>query len=305
MNSQASSSQSKPMIIDGGIGSEIRARGYVLHESAWSALAHVERPDLVMGIHRDYLAAGAEIVTANTFSLSRHNLEHAGMGDSFVTANAGAVKIARAAVDSEPDRRALVAGSMSTIPPMDYPDRLETGMRAFENYRDQAQILADNGADLIAAEMLLEAESASALLEAALTVNLPVWAGLSAMLGGGQTIMGFRAPGKYLAVPETKFSDLVNAVAKFDVSMIAVMHTKIDVISAALSEIRGTWDGQIAAYAETGRSGDSDWFFDTAASPEDYADIAAQWVDRFELDAVGGCCGTRPAHVAALSKRLK
>lgn len=294
-------SEARPIILDGGTGTEIRARGYMLHPSAWSALAHIEYPDLVLDVHRDYLAAGAEIVTANTFSLSRHNLEHAGMGASFIESNLQAMKLAREAVDSRADRQALVAGSISTIPPMDAPDYLIIGSAAFQNYKDQAEILADAGADLILAEMLLETESASVVLEAALNAGLPVWAGLSAMFGDDGAVMGFRTPGKYLNVKDNRFSDLVDTVAGFPVELVAVMHTKMDVMPAALTVLKQGWDGPVAAYAETGQSGDSDWFFDTAAAPEAYAIAAVEWVNRFGLKAVGGCCGTRPAHISALA----
>ncbi|MEM7176658.1 MAG: homocysteine S-methyltransferase family protein [Pseudomonadota bacterium] len=297
--------RAKPVILDGGVGSEIRARGHLLHSSAWSALAHVEDPALVMGIHHDYLAAGAEIVTANTFPLSRHNLEHAGLGASFASSNKCAVELAKSAVRSFPDRQAFVAGSMSTIPPMDSADHLQTGASAFRNYCEQAEILAESGVDLIIAEMLLEIESASLLLEAASTVELPLWAGLSAMLGDDHEVMGFRTPGKYLEVPSTRFSELIEAASSFSVELIAVMHTKIDVVPHALDVLEHNWRGPIAAYAETGKAGDSDWFFDTAAEPDDYADCAVAWFERFGLDAVGGCCGTRPAHIAALSQRLR
>lgn len=301
MIAEAKLSEIRPIILDGGTGTEIRARGYALHPSAWSALAHIERPDLVLDVHHDFLAAGAEIVTANTFSLSRHNLEHAGIGNRFIESNLQAMKLAREAVDALVDRQALVAGSISTIPPMDAPNYLQTGNSAFQNYKDQAEILAGAGADLILAEMLLEVESASVLLEAAQTVGLPVWAGLSAMFGDDETVMGFRTPGKYLHVKDNRFSDLVQTVAGFPVELVAVMHTKMDVMPAALTVVKQGWDGPVAAYAETGQSGDSDWFFDTAAAPEAYASAAVEWVQDFDVDAVGGCCGTRPAHISALA----
>ena len=294
----------RPLLLDGGIGSEIKARGYPLHPSVWSALAHLEDAELVAGIHRDYLASGAEVITANTFSLSRHNLEHAGFGDVFAKANARATQLARAAVDERRPRQAWVAGSLSTIPPMDAPDRLAVGRAAYQNYKLQAEILKDNGADLILAEMLLEEQSATCLMDAACSVGLPVWSGVSAMIGPDAQVMGFRAPGKYKEVPSTVFADLVLALASYPVELIAVMHTKVDVVPSALSVLRQLWDGPIAAYAETGLSGDSDWFFETALGAQDYATIAAKWVDTCRLDAVGGCCGTRPAHIAALAKQL-
>jgi S-methylmethionine-dependent homocysteine/selenocysteine methylase len=76
---------------DGGTGSELRRRGFALRPDVWSALASIEAPDLLRAIHADYIAAGADLITTNTFATSRFVLDGAGLGARFETHNRRAV----------------------------------------------------------------------------------------------------------------------------------------------------------------------------------------------------------------------
>lgn len=300
-----SSSRSRCVLLDGGLGSEIRRRGIQLHPSAWSACATLEAPAVLRAIHCDYIAAGADVITANTFSASMHNLEHAGLGDVFREMNHQAVMLARSAAGEISNRKVLVAGSMSTIPPMDAPDSLFAGQVAFDNYRRQGEILAAAGADLIIAEMLLDRVSARVLVDACLEVGLPVWAGFSAGQRNSRgDIPAFRASGKYLEVEDQTLREVLDFTLRPEIDVAGIMHTKTANIAGALRELKKVWNGQIMAYGETGRSGDSDWFFDEIEDPATYATKALQWVEDYGVSIIGGCCGTDPTHIRDLNEKL-
>ena len=69
------------VLLDGGTGSELEKRGATMDPEAWCGLATLKNVDILEGIHRDYIAAGADIITANTYASSRLMLEPAGYAD--------------------------------------------------------------------------------------------------------------------------------------------------------------------------------------------------------------------------------
>ncbi|MCC6642745.1 MAG: homocysteine S-methyltransferase family protein, partial [Deltaproteobacteria bacterium] len=85
------------MILDGALGTELERRGVPSALPLWSAHALLERPDLVRAIHAEYVAAGAEILTANTFRTQERTLARAGFGARAAELTALAVRLAREA----------------------------------------------------------------------------------------------------------------------------------------------------------------------------------------------------------------
>ena len=83
------------VIIDGAMGSELATRGATMNGAAWSATATLERPELVAGIHRNYVAAGADVLIANTYAGTRFVLEAAGCADAAGGRAAPAARVRR------------------------------------------------------------------------------------------------------------------------------------------------------------------------------------------------------------------
>src|SRR5262245_14120274 len=147
------------LLLDGGTGTELRRRGMHLDDAAWSALAPLTHYDLLVAIHADFVAAGAHVITTNTFATTRFVLDAAGHGNEFATINARAVAAAREARDSS-GRDVTIAGSLSCLPPRfdahAYPDeRAESAA-----YLELAEALADAGVDLLILEMMQETRHA-------------------------------------------------------------------------------------------------------------------------------------------------
>ena len=103
------------IILDGAIGTELERRGAPMNTEAWCARVTQDTPDLVRELHEDYIRAGADVITVNTFSAARHVLEAAGLGEAVAEINTRAVELAREARDRvAADRHIAVAGSIST-----------------------------------------------------------------------------------------------------------------------------------------------------------------------------------------------
>lgn len=290
------------VIMDGGVSTEIQKQGVAMDSQVWSGVAHVEHPDIARRVHESYIRAGAEVITTNTFATARHVLDGKGMADDFEMVNRRAVEVAREARDNAADREVLVAGSISSTMAFDQGHRSAEGDAARQNYRDQADIFAEAGADLIVLEMMLDRAGAIPCAEAAVASGLPVWVGFSASLRAGQVI-GYNEVERS-DVPVIDFADLVDAVMAIGGDAAGVMHSVIDTTGPALDVLAERWQGPRLAYAETGAFQNPTWVFEQVVSADQYADVAADWVRDQGVQIVGGCCGTGPDHIRALSERF-
>ncbi len=107
------------LLLDGATGTELQRRGVRMHSEAWCATATLTDPEILLEVHRDYILAGADIITTNTFSTNRSMLEPAGLGDRLREINRAAVQLALKARElASVSRPVAVAGSMSHQAPV-------------------------------------------------------------------------------------------------------------------------------------------------------------------------------------------
>jgi len=275
------------VLIDGGTGTELRRRGMALDAATWSALAPLTHYELLRQIHSDYIAAGADVVTANTFATNRFVLEAAGHGADFAAINARAVAAAREAREAG-GRDVAIAGSISCLPPKfdvrAYPDEHVEHAA----YLELAETLAELGVDLLLLEMMQETRHAPLACAAALRVGLPVWLGVSCRIGSGGALVGFDFP----LVP---LKATLDALLEPALAAVAVMHSPVAAVKPALAEIRARWRGALGAYPELGDGASA-----ATSSPAELAELAREWIQG-GARIVGGCCGTTPEHVRALA----
>jgi S-methylmethionine-dependent homocysteine/selenocysteine methylase len=278
------------VLLDGGTGTELEARGVPMDGAVWCGLAVLDHADVVRAVHEDYIRAGAEVITANTFPANRLALEPAGFGGRVAEINRLAVQAALQARENAAERPVLVAGSLSPHSAEGVPDPEPDAEFVLACFREQVAVQAEAGVDLFALEMIPSAFYGRAAAQAASESGLPLWLGMTTWSGeGGWENLGSLAP-------------LVEELIRPGVMAVTAMHTDVDAIEPALDEIERHWHGVIGAYAHHG-----DWippnFIFKDMTPERYATAAMGWVQR-GVQLVGGCCGTRPAHIARLREEL-
>lgn len=283
------------IILDGATGTELEKRGVPMDEAAWCAAALATHPEVVRSVHEDYILAGADVIITNTFPAAKHVLEEAGLGVRFRELNARAVELAREARENVAGDEVYIAGSIST-----FPARLVHGYNPGEqtaraNYREQAEVLAESGVDLIALEMMRDLEQSVYAVEAARETGLPVWIGFSCKRPGDGTIV--------LWDGHDTLSEAVAELSPRGVSLISVMHTLVQDMVPALREVAKRWDGPIGAYPHSGKFIMPNWQFVDMISPEGFAEEARGWVEQ-GVRVVGGCCGIGPEHIRMLKERL-
>jgi homocysteine S-methyltransferase len=290
------------LILDGAIGTELQRRGALMDSVAWCALATQTHPDLLRQIHLDYIEAGADVITTNTFSSARHVLEAAGLGKETDAINRTAVRLAREAVE-ESGKDVLIAGSMSSTRPLNEPATRPVGDGVESSYREQASLLKDEGVDVIVAEMMVDIPNAALVLDSAGDTGLPVLVGWSASLGDDGEAVPYRSV-RQERVGDYSFAELMERAATLGGDVSGIMHTHVEATGPALEILSGSWDGPLMAYAETGWFEPPNWVFAETTTPTDYADLAGRWLD-LGVSVIGGCCGTTPEHISRLRAALK
>ena len=158
----------KPLLLDGATGSELERRGADTTLPLWSARALIEAQDVLLNVHQDYVRAGAEVITTNTFRTHRRSLAKAGMGDRALELTYKAVEIAKRS------GAAFVAGSIAPLEDCYSPDLVPTQAECEAEHAELAQNLADAGVDLILVEAMNCIREAVAATQAALNTGVPV-----------------------------------------------------------------------------------------------------------------------------------
>ncbi len=292
-------------ILDGGTGTELERRDVPMNSDAWCALATEVDPDAVRQVHEDYIAAGADVITANTYASSRNMLGPAGMGDKVEPLNRRAVEIAREARDrAAGDREVVVAASMSHMMPMvpgearNDPDALPSSEQLQANARELAGVIKDAGADLIIMEMMSRPSQMKPLIEAAHETGLPVWVGMSARQEDDGRIVSF-------AWENYPFDEVVDAAIQAGGgAVMGPMHTNVHVIGPALDILRKHWSGPMMAYPDSGYFEMPQWQFKDIIPPADLVEQAAGWIAQ-GATAIGGCCGIGVEHIRLLNASLR
>lgn len=290
------------VVLDGGTGTELQRRGAKMNPASWCGPASIDNSDLLTQIHLDYISAGADVITANTFASSRLMLTEAGFGDRVEEINRIAVEAALRARDLAPaGRNIAVAGSLSHMVPIaegaavaDLSKTPSQGQIS-EAFFELANVLKNSGVDHIMLEMMYEPTRVPLALEAALSTGLPVWFGLSARRSTNGSAVSFH-PFEDLALDEiTRF------IPATGVDVVGVMHTGAEVVSDCLATIRKTFDGPLSAYPDSGYFEMPDWQFVDLIEPARLETFYQQWMTE-GTQVIGGCCGLTVEHIKAAER---
>ena len=279
------------ILIDGATGTEAERRGVPQLDNAWNGGAALSHPDVLRQVHLDYLAAGAEMIISNSFATHRHALAAAGEEDRFEAYNRRAVELAVEARAESGKAGALVAAGISY---WSWIGGMPTAADMRRATEEQLGFMADAGADLVLLEMMIDQANLEITLEAAFTVGLPVWAGLTT---------GRHKDGHIILRKGDALAPAVTACAQAGVELINIMHTEVEFVEDSIAAIRQHWNGPIGAYAHSSTEIDKKWVFDDVISPADYCRYADSW-KRQGISLIGGCCGIGANHIHALRKTL-
>jgi homocysteine S-methyltransferase len=295
------------IVLDGGTGTELQRRGAQMDPSAWCGPASLNNSELLTQVHLDYINAGADVITANTFASSRLMLTPAGYADQVKEINEIAVEAALRARDLAlsilPSHKIAVAGSLSHMVPVSAGTAKVDQAKVPSNgelahaFGELAGILKSSGVDHIMLEMMYEPNRVPIALNAALATGLPIWFGLSARRATDGRVISFD---QHQEIP---LSEITKLIPKTGVDVAGVMHTGSELISDSLDALRKNFSGPLSAYPDSGFFEMPDWKFVDVISPDRLETFYAEWFS-CGAQVVGGCCGLTVDHIHAATRAV-
>jgi 5-methyltetrahydrofolate--homocysteine methyltransferase len=260
----------------------------------------LNRPDVIEGVHTSMLDAGAQVVETDTFQGSRIKLDEWGLGEHTLEINTRAAQIARKAAGEE----RFVAGSIGPTGYLPASDDPTLGAISFaklvEVFAEQAQGLVEGGADLLiieTAQDILEVKAAvfgarEAFKQAG--TELPIQTSVSLLPQGGKMLLG------------TDIQAVLTTLAALDVDVIGLnCSTGPEDMRDAIRYLGEHSPLPVHCIPNAGlplQGPDGETIF--PETPEQVSKVLGDFVDRYGVSIVGGCCGTTPEHIAALAERV-
>jgi 5-methyltetrahydrofolate--homocysteine methyltransferase len=309
------------LILDGSTG--VLIQGFGLGEEDYRAgplAAHprplkgdydalcLSRPDVPYEVARAYLEAGADIVTTDSFTSTRLHQDDYGLGDMAPAMTRESARIARRAVDEfnarDPRRRRFVAGSLgptskslSISPDSSDPARRSTSFEEMEaSYREAALALIEGGADILLVETIFDTLNAKAAIRAILGVFEERGERMPLMLSG--TIVD--KAGRNLSGQTTSaFLASVSHADPFSVGFNCSLGA--EALLARAEEIAAASPFRLSVHPNAGLP-NAEGGYDEG--PELFSSLFSRFAREVGINVAGGCCGTRPEHIAALSAAL-
>lgn len=316
--------QNRIYILDGAMGTVIQRYGLAegdYHGGPFSACSkelkgnneclNLTRPDIIKGIHKEYIAAGADIIETNTFSANKiSQAEYGCEGSARQMAYEGA-KIARETADEVMelaasiglDRKVWVAGSMGpTSKSLSLsPDVSDPAFRPYsfdqmkEAYREQAEALLQGGADILLIETCFDALNVKAALAAISDLCPkkfpPVMISVSVGDRSGRTLTGQTLEAFYTAVSHYP---IMSFGLNCSLGAAGLM--------PLIEDVDRWCNCAISCYPNAGLPNEMGGY---DQSPEDMAEQIWEMASQGLVNIVGGCCGTTPDHIRAIAEALK
>ena len=282
-------------MLDGAMGTMLQARGL----QGNSELFNLTHPGIIEEIHREYIEAGADIITTNSFGANSISQKELGCGDRADEMAFEAARIARKAADGA-GRKVWVAGSvgptgksLSLAQDLGDPAFREYSFdRMAEAFARQIRALEDGGADIILLETCFDALNAKAAIYPYLKQSrLPIMVSVSLADRSGRTLTGQTIEAFYRSTEHCRPLSFGLNCSLGARDMIPHVEEVSGFARCAVSchPNAGLPDG-MGRYAET---------------PEQTASALKEMALKGCVDIVGGCCGTTPAHIKAISEAVK
>ena len=267
------------------------------------------QPELIRSVHRDYLRAGADVVSTNTFNAQRISQSDYGLEELCYEMNVAAARLARAACDAAtaetPDRPRWVAGALgptnttaSISPDVNDPGARNVGFEQLvAAYLEQARGLVDGGVDLLVVETVFDTLNAKAAVFALETLFEERGTRWPVILSGTIT----DASGRTLSGQVTEaFWHSVRHARPLAVGLNCALGAAE--MRPWLAELGRVADCYVSCYPNAGLP---NAFGEYDEAPAQTADVLAEFAASGLVNLVGGCCGTTPEHIAVLAARLR
>jgi homocysteine S-methyltransferase len=286
------------LVLDGGLSTELEARGHDVSSALWSARLLRDDPAAIVAAHAAFAAAGAQVATTASYQATIEGFSAAGVE----AAEARRLIASSVALAREGQGEGWVAGSVGPYGAMladgseytgDYVSAVGVAeLRAF--HRPRMQLLAEAGADVLACETVPAAAEAEALIAEADALGVPIWLSLTAVVDDGGTVRTRRGEP---AADVFAMATGVDAVLAVGVNCTDPAGVGAAVAAAASS------GKPVVVYPNSGERWDAARRRWTGTPGVEAVDVLAWVVAGARL--VGGCCRVGPRHIEVLAELLR
>lgn len=262
-------------------------------------LLNLMRPDIILDVHRQYLNAGADITTTNTFTATSIGQADYGLQSLVREMNLAGARLARQAADEAGGK--FVAGSigplnvtLSLSPRVEDPAyRAVSFEQVRDSYAEQISALAEGGVDLLLIETIFDTLNCKAAIAAAREVapELPLWISVTIVDLSGRTLSGQTVEAFWSSVEHAK-----PLVVGVNCSLGAAE------MRPHVADLARFADTYVASHPNAGLPNAFGGYDET---PDETAGMLHEFAESGLVNIVGGCCGTTPAHIAEIAKSVK
>ena len=284
----------KPLIMDGAMGTELMRRGIELPLPLWSSMSNIDQYDQVMNIHKDYIEAGSDILTTNTFRTTPRTFIKAGysQNESEIISEQCcnmAIEAAKHAVKKE---NTLIAGSVAPLEdcyePLHFPGK-EIAKKEFQLIIDR---IIRKGVDILLFETMGNYEEIESALQVSNHVDIQRW--LSIVLKNKNSILD-----------GTELQKVVELANKNKIDMVLINCTPVNIILEALDIFLGYRKGKWGVYPNAGENMPTkDGEFVSKLDDESFCKAIQDYIT-LGASVVGSCCGSTPNTVRKISNMIK
>jgi len=282
------------LVADGATGTNLFALG--LESGQPPELWNMEAPEKVALNHRNFIKAGASIILTNTFGANHCRLKLHNLENQAKEINYKAACIAKD-VASEFKKEVLVAGSMGPTGELMYPLGKLTSEDAKNYFYEQAKGLKDGDVDIIWIETLSDAKELECAILAAKKTNIPIICTYS-FDTHGKSMMGLE-PKDLAKLAESYYPNVIGYGANCGTGTSELIGTMI-----CLAQVKRNDDMHLIAKGNCGIPSLVNGNITYTETPAHMA-LYAKYAQEIGADIIGGCCGTRPEHIEAMSNTLK
>lgn len=283
----------KRVLMDGGMGSEIEHRKFPTRLPLWSAEVLLTHPEVVLQIHRDYLDAGAEIITTNTFRTTRRAFAHEGLAERAAATTALACSLAqKARAGTHSDHEIFIAGSIAPLEDCYSPELTPPQPEIEVEHAELVSQLQEGGVDFILLETMITARETLSGVQAVQRSNMPF-------------AVSFCCNDQCALLSGEPLQEIVQTIEPFQPLFIGVNCVSTDIATHTVKHLREITSLPISVYAQgDGLANDElGWTMTEERHLPAYLQAASRWLS-VGAQVIGGCCGTTPAYIRALRQLL-
>ena len=279
-------------LMDGAMGSELIQRGLHLPKYIWSAQANIEAQEIVYQIHKEYIDAGADYITTNTFRSTPRSYQKIGLNQEDATQTAEiSLKNAVFQAKKVSDNKCKVLGSIAPLEDCYRPNLFPGVNVAKEEFMQIGKWLVESKVDILLLETMNSIVETKACLDSISSYDIPIW--VSFVLKDDKHILSGE-----------KLADAIKLLSDYNVDTLLINCNPLNRTGNALSIISKTWNKRWGIYPNLGLGEPSpDGIIKEIYSDEEFL-YTCNHAIKLGASIIGGCCGSSPRHIKLLKNRV-